>query len=191
MASRSCASIADYRQLNDALFHAGTNSGSKYEWEDTANRLHFYVIDASAGDLAPLGVLRYTVAVRSLDGSGPQTRGVTLKADSSWRLGQRYFAKFTVANTGSSVQLPDSIHPRWRPSAFDKDVYRFTATIEGTGWSVDLGSQFYAMTAGSTLPFEVAARHTSGASSTAKVTLRAVSESDLSKAAVATITLRR
>jgi len=39
-------SIADYRQLNDALFHAGLNSGSQYEWEDTANRLHFYVIDA-------------------------------------------------------------------------------------------------------------------------------------------------
>ena len=27
--------IADYRQLNDALFHAGLNSGSQYEWEDT------------------------------------------------------------------------------------------------------------------------------------------------------------
>lgn len=37
--------IADYRQLNDALFHAGTNSGSQYEWTDEPNRLHFYVID--------------------------------------------------------------------------------------------------------------------------------------------------
>lgn len=34
--------IADYRQLNDALFHAGLRSGSQFEWEDTPNRLHFY-----------------------------------------------------------------------------------------------------------------------------------------------------
>lgn len=33
--------IADYRQLNDALFHAGLDSGSKYEYLDQANRLHF------------------------------------------------------------------------------------------------------------------------------------------------------
>ncbi|MGD8277012.1 MAG: peptidase M6, partial [Gemmatimonadota bacterium] len=37
--------IADYRQLNDALFHAGEDSGSEFEWEDTPNRLHFYVVD--------------------------------------------------------------------------------------------------------------------------------------------------
>ena len=41
--------VADYRQLNDALFHAGLNSGSQYEWEDTPNRLHFYVVDLSQG----------------------------------------------------------------------------------------------------------------------------------------------
>ncbi len=35
--------IGDYRQLSDALFHAGTNSGSEYEYIDTANRLHFYI----------------------------------------------------------------------------------------------------------------------------------------------------
>ena len=35
----------DPRQLNDATFHAGTNSGSEYEYVDTFNRLHFYVLD--------------------------------------------------------------------------------------------------------------------------------------------------
>ena len=35
--------IGDYRQLSDALFHAGTDSGSEYEYVDEANRLHFYV----------------------------------------------------------------------------------------------------------------------------------------------------
>jgi M6 family metalloprotease-like protein len=62
------ATLGDERQLNDGSFNAGVNSGSAPEWEDTANRLHFYVLDRSAdGD----GVLHYKVGVKSLDGSGP------------------------------------------------------------------------------------------------------------------------
>src|SRR4051794_37997146 len=67
--------IGDYRQVNDALFHAGTNSGSKYDFEDTANRLHFYVLDAMKD---ADGVLSYDVAIRNLDNSGPHARGVSL-----------------------------------------------------------------------------------------------------------------
>src|SRR5262249_36584105 len=37
--------VADYRQLDDALFHAGTDSGSSSEYVDQANSLHFYVIN--------------------------------------------------------------------------------------------------------------------------------------------------
>ena len=37
--------VADYRQLNDALFHAGSIPAASIEWEDTPNRLHFYIID--------------------------------------------------------------------------------------------------------------------------------------------------
>ena len=59
--------IADYRQLNDALFHAGLRSGSAVRVAGRANRLHFYVID-SARDAQ--GVLSYIVGVRSLDGAG-------------------------------------------------------------------------------------------------------------------------
>src|SRR5690606_28544903 len=65
--------IGDYRQLSDALFHAGTGSGSEYEYVDEANRLHFYVLDVHRDKK---GVLSYTVAIRSLDGAGPQRRGV-------------------------------------------------------------------------------------------------------------------
>ncbi|MEV4345025.1 M6 family metalloprotease domain-containing protein [Actinoplanes sp. NPDC049596] len=65
--------IGDYRQLSDALFHAGTNSGSEFEYVDTANRLHFYVLDRKRDGK---GVLSYEVAVRSLDGSGPARRAV-------------------------------------------------------------------------------------------------------------------
>ena len=65
--------IGDYRQLSDALFHAGTGSGSQFEYEDAANRLHFYVLDRHRDRN---GILSYEVAVRSLDGAGPAARGV-------------------------------------------------------------------------------------------------------------------
>ena len=72
--------VADYRQLNDALFHAGLGSGSQYEWEDAPNRLHFYVIDfREAGPACS----RTRWRVRSLDGPGPQARGVALAAPRS------------------------------------------------------------------------------------------------------------
>jgi M6 family metalloprotease-like protein len=67
----------DYRQLSDALFHAGTDSGSEYEYVDEANRLHFYVVDV---DRDADGVVSYTLAVRSLDGTGAQARGVSAAA---------------------------------------------------------------------------------------------------------------
>lgn len=59
--------LADYRQLNDALFHAGTRSGSKAEWVDEANRLHFYILDKFVN---AEGILSYQIGVRSLDATG-------------------------------------------------------------------------------------------------------------------------
>ena len=63
--------VADYRQLNDALFHAGLNSGSQYEWEDTPNRLHFYVVDLHKD---ARGILTYTVACARWMAPGPHAR---------------------------------------------------------------------------------------------------------------------
>ena len=95
--------VADYRQLNDALFHAGLNSGSSYEWEDTPNRLHFYVVDRMTNKD---GILSYKVAVRSLDGPGPGKRGVTVaRAAGSG-------CRFTITNSGTEAA----------------DVYRLAAT---------------------------------------------------------------
>ncbi len=37
--------IGDYRQLNDALYHAGTNSGSQDQYTDGPNGLKIYVLD--------------------------------------------------------------------------------------------------------------------------------------------------
>ena len=77
--------VADYRQLNDALFHAGTNSGSAYEWKDEANRLHFYVIDVKR---SKAGILSYVVGVRSMDGTAGGALGlkpVPAVEPSCWR----------------------------------------------------------------------------------------------------------
>ena len=71
------ATLGDERQLNDASFNAGLDSGSSYEWTDEPNRLHFYVVDKTTD---AQGILHYKVAVKSLDGAGPQTRGVALQA---------------------------------------------------------------------------------------------------------------
>ena len=90
--------VADYRQLNDALFHAGLNSGSQYEWEDAANRLHFYVIDLQTNNE---GVRSYTLGVRSLDGAGPQKRGVALAAPAAVIMtAANTTCDFTLSNQG-------------------------------------------------------------------------------------------
>src|SRR3954453_20298819 len=69
------ATIGDERQKNDGTFNAGLNSGSSYEYEDAPNRLHFYILDKHTD---AQGILHYSVGVRSLDGAGPQTRGVSI-----------------------------------------------------------------------------------------------------------------
>ena len=94
--------VADYRQLNDALFHAGLNSGSTDEWEDSPNRLHFYVVDRFTNKE---GIISYKLAVRALDGSGPGKRAVAVAASPGGG------CLFTVVNTGSQAS----------------DVYRLSA----------------------------------------------------------------
>ncbi len=76
------ATLGDERQLNDASFNAGLDSGSSYEWTDERNRLHFYVVDKTTD---AQGILHYKVAVKSLDGAGPQTRGVALQSAGAQR----------------------------------------------------------------------------------------------------------
>jgi M6 family metalloprotease-like protein len=153
--------VADYRQLNDALFHAGLNSGSQFEWEDTPNRLHFYIVDVHTDST---GVLSYTIGVRSLDGAGPQTRGVSLTVAAN--------CAFTLANTGS----PDSI-----------DIYRLSATAQGASdASAQLANALAAVKSGQTQPIPV---YLTGAPGT--VTLKAQSESDPGQSAAATCTVRR
>ena len=180
--------IADYRQLNDALFHAGARSGSLAEWVDVPNRLHFYVVDVIRDSR---GILRYTMAVRSLDGAGPHVRGIGVASSSIAKEGARDVITVALRNDGRAAAVPAGTHPRPDRAAFGSDVYRLTATVDGRGWSVDLPNSLVAIENGSAREIRAYVRKTNAASPTATITVRAVSESDRSKTVSVTQTVSR
>ncbi|HMA53509.1 MAG TPA: peptidase M6, partial [Acidobacteriota bacterium] len=180
--------IADYRQLNDALFHAGLDSGSAFEWEDTPNRLHFYIIDLRRDKD---GILVYTLAVRSLDGAGSQARDVAVTAPAgrtAVKAGQAPVpVLFTVANSGAAASAASA----GAVPHFGSDVFRLSVTVEGKGWDARLLNALAALKAGSSRPATVFVSRDDGASKTATVTLKAVSESDPSRTASASVKVTR
>ncbi|KAF2182305.1 M6 metalloprotease [Zopfia rhizophila CBS 207.26] len=154
----SMLTIGDYRQLADALFHAGTRSGSEYEYVDDANRLHFYVIDKHRDNA---GVLHYTVGVRSLDGSGASTFGVEL-------------------SEGEGATYGGAEHPQDLSKYLNSDVYRFSAEVEGRGWRVEVPNALAAVEFGDGTTVNVAVAAAVDAELDAIVKLTATSESDFS-----------
>jgi M6 family metalloprotease-like protein len=162
--------MGDYRQLSDALFHAGTRSGSEYEYVDEANRLHFYVLGL---DRNRAGELSYTVAVRSLDGSGgPSTHGVALGRGHASRSG----CDFRLTNTGSYAAAGG--HPEDVTAYLKSDVFRLSATVSGRGWQAGLPNALATAAFGRATTARVAVAAGRGAARTAVVTLTATSESD-------------
>jgi hypothetical protein len=174
-------SVADYRQLNDALFHVGTNSGSAFEWEDTANRLHFYVVDRRRDER---GILVYTLAVRSLDGDGPHHRGVELSPRDTGESTRRIVV-VGVTNTGRAAPIAANVHPRDASQALGFDVFRLSASNEGQGWRASLPNDLVAVRNGETRPIEAYGSPVNGASASATLIIMAKSESD--PAAVRTV----
>jgi M6 family metalloprotease-like protein len=170
--------IADYRQLNDALFHAGTDSGSEFEWVDEPNRLHFYVVDLHRDER---GIRSYTLAVRSLDGSGPQTRGLALDApsESSIRTAHTHVT-LTLRNIGTSTDTQAALHPQDARAWLNSDVYRLSVRVEGEGWAVGLPNALAAVPFGLSAPVSL---FLSPGSGEATVTVTATSESDPSRSA--------
>jgi hypothetical protein len=172
----------DYRQLSDALFHAGADSGSEYEFVDVANKLQFYVVDIHRSSE---GVLSYTVAVKSTTGSGPQPRGVALGAGSA--TGQE--CTFALTNTGQARSV--SGHPEDVNAYTRSDVYRLSAKVTGAGWSAWLPNELAIAEFGKSVNVSALATADDGAAASATVELTATSESDPSKQATATCTASR
>ncbi|GAA3943900.1 M6 family metalloprotease domain-containing protein [Actinomadura viridis] len=168
--------IGDYRQLSDALFHAGNDSGSEFEYVDEANRLHFYVLDLERDRQ---GVLSYTVAIRSLDGAGPQRRGVQVGNGPARRAGSGW-VKCTVPLRNSG-QGGGGHHA--------SDVYRLTASVSGKGWTTWVPNSLATARAGERTSVEVWARPGAGAARGAALQVKAVSESDPGKSDTGTCRL--
>jgi hypothetical protein len=167
----------DPRQLNDASFHAGTRSGSAYEYVDTFNKLHFYVVSTRRGTD---GVLRYRVAVRRVENGDPFTRGVTLgtAAKTPQRQGFLATCTFPLTNTGLAGTAP-----------FDHDVYRVSATSSSADWKVTVPNALAAAKAGQTVQVPVQVLRdplTDEGDARTTVTLTAKSEADASKTATRT-----
>jgi M6 family metalloprotease-like protein len=177
--TRAMITMGDYRQLSDALFHAGTRSGSEYEYVDEANRLHFYVLDIRRDRT---GVLSYTVAVRSLDGGGgPSTHGVSLgrgEVTSGGKPTNRgVTCSFPLTNTGS-YSAGGQQHPEDAAAYLTSDVYRLSTDVAGRGWRAELPNALATAKFGGTTTVEVAVAAAAEAAASGFVKLTATSESD-------------
>src|SRR3954452_11717588 len=179
------ATQGDERQLNDGSFNVGLNSGGEYEYKPDANGLHFYVLDKRAD---AQGILRYTVGVRSLDGSGPQTRGVALASPALASADGYSTCTFNLKNTGAAAAVPAGTHPQDASAYLDNDIYRLSTTATGTGYSAYLKNAFASAKFGETVNVPVHVEKGTGAGS---ITLNAVSESDPSKTAPSPTTRSR
>jgi M6 family metalloprotease-like protein len=185
--------VADYRQLNDALFHAGLDSGSEFEWQDVHNRLHLYVIDLHRDER---GIRSYTLGVRSLDGSGPQARGVAVEAPAEGEQSARVRQPdtpliFTLQNPGTPAQTDPEWHPQDASPWLGSDIYRLSVSVEGRGWSVRLLNSLAAVDFGGSQTVTVYVTPEDDAAETATVTLHAASEGDPSRVAEAAFSVSR
>ena len=126
--------IGDYRQLNDALFHAGTELGLAVRVRGHANRLHFYVLNTQRD---ATGVQSYDVAIRNLDGAGPAH--ARRRRRRSRRLALNPARRQHLHVQRSTTPAPPRRSRRRRapldnPNAYvDIDVYRLTATGAAAG----------------------------------------------------------
>jgi M6 family metalloprotease-like protein len=153
--------IADYRQLNDALFHAGVNSGSRAEFVDTANGIHFYIINVKKDDD---GILNYEIGIRSLDSDNNVKSNFKihpLRVTKNGETGKYIF--FKVKNTGKG-QL--------------KDILRLSVESEGSGCSAQLLNNFVTLGPGNNAEIPVFVSFAGNATCKAAVNFKVVSESD-------------
>jgi hypothetical protein len=180
----SYISIGDYRQLADALFHAGTRSGSEYEYVDKANGLHFYVLDVHR---LKSGILTYDMGVRALHSTAGSTYGVRLDNGHAKHVTKGAVCSFKLTNDGKGA--PDT--PSDLEQFAGSDIYRLSAEADGRGWQIELANELAAVPFGESMNVDVAVKGHAGCSSKATVHLTATSESDPSRSATATCRILR
>jgi len=174
-------SIADYRQLNDALFHAGLDSGSSYEWEDAGNRLHFYVLDVHRDER---GILSYQVGIRSLDAAIQQARALSIAPGVPSSDGAFKKCTFAIANTEAVQPVSPKAEKPGVPEQPQNDIVRLTAASSDPAWAVQLRNALAVVQPRKAAQVDVYFFHHGSGQSI--LTLNVQSESDPSKNASAT-----
>ncbi len=179
--------VADYRQLNDALFHAGTNSGSSAEYADGPNGLHFYVVDKYTD---AKGVLHYVVGIQNPAGAGPQMRGVSVaNAPAQTLSGTNTNCEFSLTNSGTDAPTDPALHLQDETASFHNDIYRLSASVAGDGWTAQLRNALATARFGQSSAVPVYVTRNAAPAKSATVTLTATSVSDATKTATATCAL--
>jgi hypothetical protein len=169
----------DPRQLTDATFHAGTNSGSYYEWEDTRNGLRFYILDRTEVD----GVVHYKVGVQNITNAsstkGPHARGVQVDDTAPMQFADNNgYCNFDLTNTGSFSSFANT-HPEASVNPLvSNDIYRLSASASGAGWNAQLANALAYASFGETKSVPVYVTHDEGAAAVATISLTATSVSD-------------
>lgn len=122
--------IADYRQLNDALFHAGLNSGSSFEYVDSANNLHFYIIDLDNKGNPGL-ISTYKIGIRPIKGGELQKREFELAPPVQKKInGNRGYIFFNLKNTGEPSGSDPSLHFQNTLRWLNNDIYRLSLSTD-------------------------------------------------------------
>jgi hypothetical protein len=94
-----------------------------------------------------------------------------------------------LKNTGTAVPSDPALHFQDSTAVLNSDIYRLSATVEGQGWTAQLANVLAAVKFGESRSILVYVSHGPQSAAGARVTLRAVSESDPSKTAVVSVAI--
>ena len=124
------------------------------------------------------GRLSYVLGIRSLDGSGPQRRGVRLGGDRDVA-NRRGLAscELPLRNTGRLVRVAGD-HPEGVRRYLDSDIFRLSARVRGRGWTTNLPAELVTTPNGTTTGVTVHARNDFAGAPPGRVRVVARSESD-------------
>ncbi|CZT19632.1 uncharacterized protein RCC_05483 [Ramularia collo-cygni] len=176
--TEAMVTIGDYRQLADALFHAGTRSGSQFEHIDRENGLHFYIVNPHRDEL---GVLRYEVAARSLEGNTTNMHEIQMSDGNPSKTSfdeRGGFCEFELTNSGSLSVANFTTSQNSSSSYAGYEIFRLSAEVEGAEWRVELPNEISVVKFGGKTLVSVAVGPEADAVENAVVKLTAVSESD-------------
>ncbi|OAQ73550.1 M6 family metalloprotease domain-containing protein [Pochonia chlamydosporia 170] len=183
--------MGDYRQLLDALFHAGTRSGSKPEYKDEPNGLHFYVLEKMRDES---GVLSYTVGARALNSTNKSKFSVKLsegrpESGGNSPTSKGIFCSFDLTNDGKYTKGCGNTPVLDKNLGYD--IYRLEAQVKGKGWRTEVPNALVAAKFGEKIQVNIAVGATSNADDVGVVTMTAISESDPKARTTATCEVRK